>query len=98
MSLTTRLYVRCGPASWFLTRRSVSRSPAVETATGTRASTVPAVADRPFARLPDEVTLTRDELAIVLFALDVVEQAEVSSDDRVRVRRGVRLLTSSVGC
>jgi hypothetical protein len=37
--------------------------------------------------------LTRDELAIVLFALDVVEQAEVSSDDRVRVRRGVRLLT-----
>jgi hypothetical protein len=54
---------------------------------------VPAVSDRPFAHLPDEVTLTRDELAIVFFALDVVEQADVSSDDRVKVRRAVRLLT-----
>ena len=51
------------------------------------------MADRPFAHLPDEVTLSRDELAAVLFALDVVEGAEVIPEDRARVRRAVRLLT-----
>ena len=56
-------------------------------------STVPTVTDSPFAHLPDEVVLTRDELAFVLFALDVVEGAEVASDARAKVRRAVRLLT-----
>jgi hypothetical protein len=56
-------------------------------------SSTRAPAKRPFARLPDEIALTLDELAIVLFALDVVEGAEITADDRAKVRRAVRLLT-----
>ena len=59
-------------------------------------STVPDMTDRPFAHVPDEITVARDELAIVLFALDVVEGAEVTADDRAKVRRAVRLLTRKV--
>lgn len=50
----------------------------------------------PFAHLPDEITLTRDELAVVLFALDVVEDAEVDSADAAMVRRAIRLLTAKL--
>jgi hypothetical protein len=42
---------------------------------------------------PNEVTLTRVEIAVVLFALDVVEQAQVPPADAATVRRAVRLLT-----
>ena len=34
-----------------------------------------AVPQEPLAELPDEVTLSRDEAAVILFGLDVVEQA-----------------------
>lgn len=43
--------------------------------------------ERPFAHLPDAITLTRDELAVVLFALDVVEEAVVDPADAAMVRR-----------
>ena len=52
--------------------------------------------ETPFAHLPEEVTLSRDELAIVLFALDVVEEAQVPADDAAKVRRAIRLLTTKV--
>jgi len=50
----------------------------------------------PFAHLPDEITLTRDELAVVLFALDVVEDAEVEPADQAKVQRAIRLLTTKL--
>ena len=50
----------------------------------------------PFARLPDEVTLSRDELAVVLFALDVVEEADVDAENGAKVRRAIRLLTAKL--
>lgn len=52
--------------------------------------------DPPFAHLPDEITLTRDELAVVLFALDVVEEADVDEADAAKVRRAIRLLTTKI--
>lgn len=42
----------------------------------------------PFAHLPDEITLTRDELAVVLFALDVVEEADGRPGGRAQGRAG----------
>jgi len=54
---------------------------------------VPAMADRPIADLPDEIRLTRDEAATVLFALDVVDSAVPDGDHAEKVRRAVRLLT-----
>lgn len=50
----------------------------------------------PFAHLPGEINLTRDELAVVLFALDVVEDAAVEPADLVKVRRAIRLLTAKL--
>ena len=50
----------------------------------------------PFARLPDEITLSRSELAVVLAGLDVVEGAAVDAGDAVKVRRAIRLLTVKV--
>lgn len=52
--------------------------------------------ERPFAELPDKVTLTRDELAVVLFALDVVEVADVDPAEAAKVRRAIRLLTAKL--
>ena len=53
----------------------------------------PEMADRPITDLPDEVTLTRDEAAVVLFALDVVDSAVSEPEEAEKVRRAVRLLT-----
>lgn len=52
--------------------------------------------DRPFAELPDEISLTRDELAVILFALDVVEEADVDPAEAAKVRRAIRLLTAKL--
>lgn len=52
--------------------------------------------DEPLARLPDEVTLTRDEAARILFGLDVVDHAEVGTEDAAKVARAVRLLTAKL--
>lgn len=49
-----------------------------------------------FAHLPEEITLTRDELAVVLFALDVVEDAAVGLAGQAKVRRAIRLLTAKL--
>jgi hypothetical protein len=54
------------------------------------------VARTPFAEPPDEVTLTRDEIAVVLFALDVVEEADVDPATEAKVRRAIRLLTTKL--
>ena len=51
------------------------------------------MADRPIADLPDEITLTRDETAVVLFALDVVDSAVSEPEEAEKVRRAIRLLT-----
>lgn len=51
------------------------------------------VPEEPLARLPDEIVLTRDEAAIVLFGLDVVDQADVHSEDALKVTRAVNLMT-----
>lgn len=40
----------------------------------------------PFAHLPDEITLTRDELAVTLFALDVVDSADAAMPPARRAR------------
>ena len=50
----------------------------------------------PFAHLPDEITLTRDDIAVVLFALDVIEDADVDPADAAKVRRAIRLLTDKL--
>ena len=52
--------------------------------------------ERPFAELPDEIALTRDELAVVLFALDVADDADVNDEDAAKVRRAIRLLTTKL--
>jgi hypothetical protein len=46
--------------------------------------------------LPDEIILSRDELAVELFALEVVEEAEVEDADAAKVRRAIRLLTAKL--
>ncbi len=50
----------------------------------------------PLAELPDEVTLTRDEAAVILFGLDVVEQADVDPEERAKVTRAIHLLTAKL--
>jgi hypothetical protein len=55
-----------------------------------------AVPQEPLAELPDEVTLARDEAALILFALDVVEQAEVDPEERAKVTRAIRMLTAKL--
>jgi hypothetical protein len=61
------------------------------------ASTVPVVpGDAPFARLPDEVRLTRDEISVVLFALDLMASADLGESERASVRRAIRLITSKL--
>lgn len=50
----------------------------------------------PLARLPDEIVLTRDEAAVVLFGLDVVDSADVSADEAAKVTRAVHLLATKV--
>ena len=54
------------------------------------------VTDQPFAELPADISLTREEVGIVLFALDVLEQADVDPVGAERVRRAVRLLTAKL--
>lgn len=54
------------------------------------------VSEEPLARLPDEIVLTRDEAAIVLFGLDVVDQADVDPEDAVKVTRAVNLMTAKL--
>lgn len=51
--------------------------------------------DGPLVRLPDEVLLTRDEVAIVLAALDVSEELAASADEPL-VRQAIRLLTTKL--
>ena len=48
------------------------------------------------ADLPDEITLTRDEAAVVLFVLDVVDRAVSEPEEAEKVRRAVRLRTRKV--
>ena len=52
--------------------------------------------DEPLARLPDEIVLTRDEAAIVLFGLDALEQAELRAEEVSKVTRAVHLLTTKL--
>lgn len=52
--------------------------------------------DEPLARLPEEITLTRDEAAVVLFGLDVVESADLDADQAAKVTRAVHLLTAKL--
>ncbi len=54
------------------------------------------VADKPFAELPAEITLTREEVTIVLFGLDVLESADVGPEQAETVRRAIRLLTTKL--
>ncbi len=49
--------------------------------------------DRRVADLPDEISLTRGEAAVVLFALDVLETSAAAPDQAAKLRRAVRLLT-----
>lgn len=51
--------------------------------------------DDPLVRLPDEVVLSRDEVAIVLAALDVSEGLADRSDEPL-VRGAIRLLTAKL--
>ena len=48
------------------------------------------------AELPDEIVLARDEAAVILFGLDVVEQAAVDPDERTKVTRVIHLLTAKL--
>jgi hypothetical protein len=51
--------------------------------------------DRPLVRLPDEVVLTRDEVAIVLAALDISEGLAEPRDESL-VPEAIRLLTTKL--
>jgi hypothetical protein len=49
----------------------------------------------PIAELPDEVTFTLDEVATLLFAVDIaVERALEDGDEHAAARRAQRLITS----
>jgi len=50
----------------------------------------------PFAQLPESITLTRDEISVVLFGLDVLETAELGEPERASVRRAIRLITAKL--
>lgn len=49
-----------------------------------------------FVSLPDAITLARDEVAAVLFALDVIDGVTASAEDGVKVRAAIRLLTDKL--
>lgn len=55
-----------------------------------------AVPDAPFAQLPETIVLHRDEVAMVLFALDVVDSVALPPADATRVRDAIRLLSSKL--
>lgn len=42
------------------------------------------------------MTLTRDEAALILFGLDVVDHADVDTEETAKVTRAVRLLTAKL--
>lgn len=51
--------------------------------------------DSPIAELPDQVTSTRDEVALLPFVADTaVETTAGDSDEHTRARRAQRLITS----
>lgn len=52
--------------------------------------------DQPLADLPDEITLTRDEAAVILFGLDVVDQADVTPAEEAKMTRAVHVLTNKL--
>lgn len=56
----------------------------------------PPVPDDPLVELPDEISLTRDEAATVLFGFDVIEHANPDPVDAAKVRRAVRLITAKL--
>jgi hypothetical protein len=50
----------------------------------------------PFVELPDQITLSRDEVAVILLGLDTVDEAGLSPGEAARVRRAIRLLTTKL--
>jgi hypothetical protein len=51
--------------------------------------------ERPIADLPDAVTFTLDEVALLLFVADTaVERTREGSDEHARARRAQRLITA----
>lgn len=54
------------------------------------------VPEEPLARQPDDIVLTRDEAAILLFGLDVVDHAHVSAEEAVKMTRVVNLPTAKL--
>lgn len=52
--------------------------------------------DDPLVRLPDEVVLARDEVATVLFGVDVLETVAFPSADAARVEGAAQLLISNL--
>jgi len=54
------------------------------------------VPDVPIAELPDDITLTRNEAAIVLSGLDVVEATDIDTEEAAKVRRAVRLVATKL--
>jgi hypothetical protein len=51
--------------------------------------------DQPFRELPDEVTFTLDEVALLLFVADTaVEATSQGGSEHTRARRAQRLITS----
>ncbi len=49
----------------------------------------------PFVHLPDQITLTLQEIAVVLAALDVADETGEEADRKV-VRRAIRMVTSKL--
>ena len=56
----------------------------------------PPVPDVPIAEFPDDITLTRNEAAIVLSGLDVVEATDIDTEEAAKVRRAVRLVATKL--
>lgn len=52
--------------------------------------------DERLARLPEEIVLSRDEAAVVILGLDVVEHADLDPDEAAKVTRAVHLLTAKL--
>lgn len=52
--------------------------------------------DRPFAHLPDDVSLSRDEVAVVLFALDLFDDVAADEPARTAIRRAIRVLITKL--
>ena len=40
--------------------------------------------------------LTRDEISVVLFALDLIESADLTESERTAVQRAIRLITAKL--